>query len=390
MERLPEDHRPLARRGAVKVCALRVCLVAVVVTLAVSGSGGYARVPIPSTAGETTTATPPGSGQSAEVVLPSQNPVREVQPAYVLPPVGWPTVDVTSPDPLLDRPYSAQPGCFANVETNVLWLHLHNRLSAPVTNAVTRQADQVMLGRAPLDAAAAPRFEVGYRIPDNWGSISFGYGFLATQGHEQSGTGPEDVVQVPTNKSARLVYNMFDLTYGSREYCLDPHWNMRWGVGARLMFLYFDDRGDVLNPTFTPGSVLAQSESNYLQSYGAWAYLDIERETCVPGLRGFFRLEGSDFFARVGQNYTESVVGNPGQGVQTSEAHFSGSVGPSILREVVGLTYTVPRWNYSRFMLGYQYEQFFQIGRLSPASGVVNTRGSLDANGLFLRAEFNF
>jgi hypothetical protein len=50
----------------------------------------------------------------------------------------------------------------------------------------------------------------------------------------------------------------------------------------------------------------------------------------------------------------------------------------------------VPRWIYSRFLLGYQLEQFFQIGRQSPTSGIIDTRGSLDAHGMFLRAEFNF
>jgi hypothetical protein len=57
---------------------------------------------------------------------------------------------------------------------------------------------------------------------------------------------------------------------------------------------------------------------------------------------------------------------------------------------VVGLSYDVPQWNHSRFLLGYQYEQFFQIGRQSPISGIIDTRGSLDAHGFFLRAEFNF
>jgi hypothetical protein len=183
---------------------------------------------------------------------------------------------------------------------------------------------------------------------------------------------------------------MWDLTYGSREYSLDPFFNLRWGVGARLMYLFFDARGQFLNPGSDPGSVLMQSESNYVQCYGFWGYLDLEREIGTSGFSAFFRLEGSDFFARSHQNYTETVGGNPGQGPLTSAAGFSGEVAPSILREVVGISYTVPQWNYSRFLLGYQYEQFFQIGRQSPTSGVIDTRGALDAHGFFLRAEFNF
>jgi hypothetical protein len=314
----------------------------------------------------------------------------ERQPAYVLPPAGWPAIDFVRPDPLLDRPYAAQRGFFTNVETNVLWMHLHNRLSAPVPNALTRAMDQVELGRTRLDLSVAQRFEVGYRLPDNWGTCSFGYGFLATQGRELSATGPEDVVQAPADKVGRLVYNMWDLTYGSREYCLDPLFNMRWGVGARMMFLFFDSRGEFVAPGGDPGTVLMQSESNYVQCYGFWGYLDLERQVGSSGLSAFFRLEGTDFFARSHQNYTETVAGSPGDRPQTFAASFHGSVAPSILREVVGIGYTVPQWNYSRFLFGYQYEQFFQIGRQSPTSGIIDTRGSLDAYGLFLRAEFHF
>src|SRR5262249_28779423 len=178
--------------------------------------------------------------------------------------------------------------------------------------------------------------------------------------------------------------------YGSREFCLDPLFNLRWGVGGRMMFLFFDSRGVFVNPGPDPGSVLSQSETNYVRCYGFWAYLDLERQIGHSGLSAFLRLEGTDLFGRVHQNYAETVAGSPGQGPQTFGAGFRGSVSPSILREIIGVSYTVPRWNYSRILFGYQYEQFFQIGRLSPTSGVPDTRGSLDAHGLFLRAEFNF
>jgi hypothetical protein len=338
----------------------------------------------------TLAAAPPGAERIADSTLPSPTPLLERPAAYALPPPGWPAVEFQQLDPLLDRAYSAQPGLFANVETNVLWLHLHNRLSAPVPNPLTGAADQVELGRTSLDATAAPRFEVGYRLPDNWGTCSLGYGFLASQGHEVTATGPANVVQGFADKQGRLVYNMWDLTYGSREYCLDPFCNMRWGVGTRLLSLFFDTRGAILNPGSDVGSVLAQSATNYVQCYGFWAYLDVERHIGPPGLAAFFHLEGADFFARVHQNYTETVVGAPGQGPQTAAASFTGSVGPTNLREIVGLSYTVPQWNSSRFLIGYQYEQFFQIGRLSTVALVPDTRGSLDAHGLFLRAEFNF
>ena len=49
-----------------------------------------------------------------------------------------------------------------------------------------------------------------------------------------------------------------------------------------------------------------------------------------------------------------------------------------------GLSYTVPGWNYSRFLVGYEYEVFYDIGRLNEG------RGQLENQVLFLRAELNF
>jgi hypothetical protein len=323
--------------------------------------------------------------------LPSSVVVQEQYSAYALPPSGWPVYDFSQPDPLLDRPYSAQPSLFANVETNVLWLHLRNQLGGFVQNGFTGQGERVKFAGNPLDPTASPRFEVGYRFPDNWGSLSFGYRFLVSQGHDQLMTDSNDVVQAPANQDGRLVYNQMDFTYNSREYSLDPNWNMRWGVGVRTMFLYFDSRLQFIDPGTDPGTILAQSESNYIQCYGAWAYLDLERRIGDSGFAVFGRLEGTDTYARTYQNYTETVAGaGPGGGPETFLNRYTGGVMVSIAREVLGVSYVVPEWNYSRFMLGYQYETYFQIGRQSPFNGFIDTRGQLDAHGLFLRAEINF
>jgi hypothetical protein len=371
--------------------SLRSGLVAAALAWVVaSGPAEHARAGVLLYDAGTPDAAQPGTERPVEGTLPAPTPLYEQSPAYVLPPAGWPAIDFRCPDPLLDRPDSAQPGFFSNVQTDVLLLHLHNRLRGPVPNALTGAVDQVQLGRTDLDPTAAARIEIGYRLPDNWGTCSFGYSFLASQGHEQSVTGPDDVIQAPADKVGRLVYNLWDLTYGSREYCPDACYTLSWGAGARMMSLYFDTRGQFLNPGGGPGSVLAQLETNYVQCYGFWIYLDVERHLGAPGLSAFCRLEASDFFGRVHQNYAETVVGSPAQSPETFGDRFTFLVSPSILREVVGLSYAVPRWNYSRLLLGYQYEQFFQIGRLSLTDGFVDTRGSLDAHGLFLRAEFNF
>ncbi len=180
-----------------------------------------------------------------------------------------------------------------------------------------------------------------------------------------------------------------DLTYVSRSYSLGPLWNLRWGAGCRMMSLYFNSGMQFTNPNSTVGSVLAQNVSNNVTGFGVWGFGDLERRLPISGLAVFGRFEATDLESQIRQGFSETVVGPSGAPL-TFPARYEFSVGVPILREIVGVSYTVPRWNYSRFMVGAQYESFFQIGRDNLTIGIPISRGQLDLYGLFLRAEFHF
>ncbi|HTU20403.1 MAG TPA: hypothetical protein VMG10_20230 [Gemmataceae bacterium] len=339
---------------------------------------------------QTSRADDPPPADSAEETLAAPAALAPPPPsAYVLPPPTWPVYNFPQVDPLLDRPYAAQPGWYTNVETNIVFPHLRNQLVAFVPNKLTGNTDGVQFPGNPLAATVAPRFEVGYRLPGNWGSIQLGYQFLTTQGSDQTTTGPRDVLQAPASQVGSLDFNMADLTYVSRSFALGPFWDLRWGAGARMLTLYFDSRVQLLNPGSTLGNVLSQTEGSGMYGFGAWAFCDLERKMPIPGLAIFGRFEGTDLESRIRQDYTETVYGTVGTPLEFIN-RFDSAVATPILREVLGVSYTVPRWNYSRFLLGYQYETFFEIGRLTGSGGIPDTRGQLDLQGVFLRAEFNF
>jgi hypothetical protein len=332
--------------------------------------------------------TPPAD--SAVDTLPpptAQSPQQP--PAYRLPPPSWPTYSFDQPDPLLDRPYAAQPGWYTNVEPNVLLVHLRNQLGGPVTNGLTGAADFIKFQGNPVNPTISPRFELGYRFPGNWGGIQFGYRFLTTQGSDNLITGPEDDIQAPAHQVGVLNFNLIDLTYVSREFSLGPYWNLRWGAGARALFLYFNSGLQFLNPGPAVGTIFALNESNSTSGFGVWTFIDLERKMPIDGLALFGRFEATDLESQIRQGYSETVVG-PGGAPLPFAARYDFSVGNPILREVVGVSYTVPQWNYIRFMAGVQYETFFAIGRDQNTSNVPNSRGQLDLYGLFLRAEINF
>jgi hypothetical protein len=332
--------------------------------------------------------TPPTD--AATESLPAPTAVAPpAPPAYVLPPPSWPTYTFPERDPLLDRPNAAQPGWYFNLEPNFVLVHLRNQLGSFVQNQITGSADFIRFPGNPIAPTISPRFEIGYLFPNNWGGIQLGYRFLTSQGSDQALTHPLDSTQGSGPQQGILNLNMVDLTYVSRSFSFGPYWNLRWGAGFRLMSLYFNSGVQFTNPGSTLGSVLAQNVSNNVTGFGVWAFGDLERNLPIPGLALFARVEGTDLHSQIRQGFSETVVG-PNGAPLTFAARYDFGVGVPILREVVGASYTVPRWNYSRFMAGIEYESYFQIGRDNLTIGIPESRGQLDLYGLFFRAEFHF
>ena len=73
-----------------------------------------------------------------------------------------------------------QPGWLVDVEVGVLLPHIVNEMHDAVTvNGVT---SRVQLPGGTLDWTAAPRVELGYRLPEGFGEIDLAYRFLGAQG----------------------------------------------------------------------------------------------------------------------------------------------------------------------------------------------------------------
>ena len=223
-----------------------------------------------------------------------------------------------------------------------------------------------------------PRFEVGCHMSDGLGDVHLGYRFLVTQG---SDTYSGDLG--PASQAGRLDLNVVDLIYRSREYSLDPNWEMRWSVGGRFAFLFFDSQVNYLNPGLTPGSILAQSESNSFWALGPMGGLELDHKTSIPGLSLSGRVEASSLYGRIKQQAVEQVVPGGGQS-EFNPIRIQTGVGVPTLGVTIGLSYTIPEWNHSRLLLGYQYEVWWQVGRVN------DSRATLEDQGLFVRAEFNF
>ena len=165
---------------------------------------------------------------------------------------------------------------------------------------------------------------------------------------------------------------------------------MRTAVGLRYATAFFDSQVTFLRPTTVqlapfgtgPFTRLSQTEAVGNRYLGAHGVFEIGRKLWVPGLTAFARLEGAGMYGRVHQTFKETFVEAPG----ATQTRVTNGVGTPLLDAQLGLSYGVPGWNRCRFMLGYQFEMWWQFGRGNNDLSF----GTLDDQGVFLRAELNF
>jgi hypothetical protein len=357
-------------------------------------------------------ALPPASADAAPAApateeLPAPSPVPVSATPFVLPPPpNYNAIDegpINSP--LLDPPEFAPPGWYFNVESSVLWANFQNQLQGGIvtlaqTSGVNPASsiglppgagmpitgDLVIMPSNRFNPTVSPRFELGYRLPDGWGEVRLGYRFLDTTA--------SDTIVVPqlgaAARHARLDIQFADLDYATREFALLPGWEMRTAVGLRYANAFFDSRAAFLQPMtvqeipygLAPFTRLSEYEALSDWFIGAHAVLEVGRKLGDSGFTLFTRAEGSGMVGRVVQTFSETFVQAPG----TTGIRVSNGVGSPILAGQVGLSYDVPQWHHSRFLIGYQYEGWWQFGRGDNDLSF----GTLTDQGLFLRAEFNF
>jgi hypothetical protein len=295
------------------------------------------------------------------------------------PPTSHPPVLLFSErDPLLERPELPPPGWFFGVETAWVVPHVKNRLVGDVLIDGV-QLDTVHVPPAELDSTIAPRFEIGYRLPNGLGEFLLTYRFLVSEGTifftDSDGL---------TGVKSRLNLNVFDFDYANRECSLAPYWDMQWKVGVRLAGIYFDSRSNLqtLPDMFAALSVERQASNNFWGA-GPHVGLCLTRKLDVPGMTLFANVEGATLLGQIRQQFSErfSFAGVPN--VQFGGVNaFTRSQAVPTLNFQVGLGWSPPGWSQLRYSLGYEYEHWWSVGQANGSSAEVWDQG------LFLRGEF--
>ncbi|MFL5244985.1 MAG: Lpg1974 family pore-forming outer membrane protein [Gemmataceae bacterium] len=276
--------------------------------------------------------------------------------------------------------WDARPeGLFATLETSIVGAHVKNRLanSVQIGDLFT---DTVRLPSAELGGTVSPRFELGYRLPEKYGEFLASYRFLISDGtaHVFTDLGPAQL-------KSRINLNEIDLDYVSREFSLAPSYDLRWRLGSRLAGVFFDSRLDVaVPPDNFGGGAATESISNNFLGAGPHFGLDLSRRLDVPGAWIFTRVDGAVAIGRIHQGFDETFT------FATDSTSLGGATTVSKTQAVpmlgvqFGVAWSPFGCNYATYSLGYEFEQWWNIGR---AQG---SMADLTFQGVFFRAEFSF
>jgi hypothetical protein len=297
-------------------------------------------------------------------------------PTYTCEPLPNPYFDC---DPRLDPLVLPQPGWVADLEVDVALPHVSNGVHGTV--ALGGVTSRVVLGSARLDWTAAPRVEVGYRLPDGFGEFAIAYRFLGSDG---TGTvsGPFAAPDGPATLRSRLDIQMADLDYSSNEISICSWW-MKWHFGLRGADVYFDSRADENPAVAAAGSgVFERRMTNNFWGIGPHLALDLERRIGDSGITVVGRIDGAILLGGLHQGFFE-VSTTPGVSAQTIQSNPDAV---PMLDWSLGLAWRPASCQSLRVFLGYQGEGWFDVGHFAGAG----TDAQIYSEGVLLRADFNY
>jgi hypothetical protein len=286
-------------------------------------------------------------------------------------------------EPLFDDPNLPQPGWFAAAEVAGVAPHVGEKIMGQVQIGANAP-NQVALPNAPLDWTVAPRITLGYRLPSGFGEFALSYRGFASQGTETFAD-----TDGPAALKSRLALNQVDLDYLSREYSLWPDWDMTWHVGLRLSTVYYDSTAEESQAAAAAGSgVFQQHSSNNYWGIGPNAGVALARRIKGTGLSFLTSVDATDHLGRVSQNFTETSTATNASGqFLTGDTRNNGSQSVPVVNVQAGIQWDLPQMPHSNLFLGYVYEYWWDIGRLSTSPG---SHGEMSDQGIVFRAEFNF
>jgi hypothetical protein len=291
------------------------------------------------------------------------------------------------PDRRLDPPDLPAPGCFTDLEVGILGPHFRDHLNGMVQlpgQGKKAMPDSVHVPGADLDWTVAPRVGLGYRLPSGFGEFVLDFRPLASQGF-----GSLPVTGGTTALSSHLDLNEIDLDYASREFLLLnwPYCYLKWRFGLRLDYFYYDALAEgPAGAAGGGGTTFAARETDSYVGVGPHYGLTFTRPLGCTGLSLVGQADSAINIGRIRQGFFEDGATKGGLPA-VGETHVSSSQAVYMVNAQLGLGWQPPGYQNFRLFVGYEYEYWWNLGRLSTTP---TSRGELSDQGVLLRAEYSF
>ncbi len=342
-----------------------------------------------------------GSGVLEALPQPPDRPASLFAPPLLLPSTPMPiNAPYFTHDPLLDFSPTAPPGWFAGAEVQIVKPHLLPQMSnsvlpghfinnIPTSNSIGGRSTIVNLPSANLDWTASPRIFAGYRLPSGFGEFMVSYRSLGTTG---GGIIPSG--NTPLALNSRFAFQMLDFDYNSRQLSLGPQWDMKWSVGLRSLFLFFDSQAFRPLTQSAAGGVFQASEFNNLYGLGPHAVLDLSRRLGSSGWSIEMRTDVAGTFDYVtnGWQTSSSPLGPNGRPLLGQTRVFGHQAAPMINGRL-GLGWQPSPTSLTRVFAGYQYEVIWDLNRVPQSNNtpvVPPSLGQYWSQGIVLQATFRY
>ncbi|MHB1421703.1 MAG: Lpg1974 family pore-forming outer membrane protein [Gemmataceae bacterium] len=261
---------------------------------------------------------------------------------------------------------------FADVEVDILKPHLKAALIGPAIFPGGFQKT-VAPPTTQVDWTAAPRFEVGWFLPQNFGYLAISYRGFADDGRQVETA----LDGTPYALRTRLDVNQIAFDYGTVPYSFAPRYYLSGRIGMAAANVYFDNVAVSAHQTL--------DASNEYYGAGPHVRLDAWREfNLLPGLALFAQPDLMVLVGRIQQHYrqSDSLVDTTVAG----SYFLRRTQTVPVLTLRFGLSYTPPQLERWRFMAGYEFENWWQVGQAPQEP----SRGEFYTNGVFLRAVVTF
>jgi len=337
--------------------------------------------------------SPPGESKSAygwidplwQFPRPPDAPASLMKPTSATPLYGC--APLPEPyfvqDPLLDPPDFPHPGWVIRAEIDAVGPHVKGVLSGMVQVPNAAMPDTVSLPTASLRWTAAPALQIGYRLPSGFGEFALGYRGLYSSGNDTTAG-----MDCTSFLHSQLNVTQIDFDYLSREFSLLPHWNMKWHVGVRLAYVYFD--GQALEPidvAAAGSTIFEQRFSNSYWGIGPHAGVELQRTFGGSGVSFITGLDLATLLGRVKQGFFETSTMQDDNGqLLTGENVMSGSQDVPVVNFQAGIAWQPPEFPQAQLFVGYTYEYWWNVGRLSNAG----TSAQLIDQGVAVRLAINY